>query len=109
MKKDPAIGINIYQFCVALLLFADDMVLFSSSRFGLQNGPDRLCEYCSNWGLVVNVEKTKYLVFKKGGQKSILDKWQYNGQTIETVTFLNILVLSFQAQENLVRVSNIIF
>ena len=42
MKEDPAIGINIYQFYIALLLFADDMVLFSSSRFGLQNGLDRL-------------------------------------------------------------------
>ena len=97
MKEDPAIGINIYQFYIALLLFADDMVLFSSSRFGLQNGLDRLCEYCSNWGLVVNVEKTKCLVFKKGGKKSIFDKWQYNGQTIETVTFLKYLGFVFSS------------
>lgn len=95
MKEDPTLGINIFHFYIALLLFADDMVLFSSNRFGLQAGLDRLLQYCNNWGLVVNVEKTKCLVFKKGGRKSILDKWYYDGFELETVTSFKYLGFVF--------------
>ena len=59
LQTDPNIGISIYQFYLALLLFADDMVLFSHNRFGLQAGLVKLNEYCNNCGLIVNVEKTK--------------------------------------------------
>ena len=95
MKEDPSLGIGIFHFYIALLLFADDMVLFSSNRFGLQAGLDRLLEYCNNWGLVVNVEKTKCLVFKKGGKKSVLDKWYYDGAELETVTSFKYLGFVF--------------
>ena len=46
-------------YTVVILLFADDMVLFSESRIGLQNGINRLNSYCIDWGLQVNVNKTK--------------------------------------------------
>ena len=95
MKEDPSLGINIYQLYISLLLFADDMVLFSSNRFGLQTGLDRLRDYCNNWGLVVNAEKTKCMVFKKGSNKSILDKWNYNGAELETVTSFKYLGFVF--------------
>ena len=85
LQTDPNIGISIYQFYLSLLLFADGMVLFSHNRFGLQTGLDKLYEYCNNWGLIVNVEKTKCLAFKKNGRTNILDKWYYNGEEIETV------------------------
>ena len=95
LQDDPNIGISIYQFYLALLLFADDMVLFSDSRSGLQAGLDKLHEYCINWGLTVNVEKTKCLVFKNNGRKNVLDKWFYNGEELETVSTFKYLGFVF--------------
>ena len=73
------------------------MVLFSENRFNLQVGLNKLHEYCNKWGLLVNVDKTKCLVFKKGGKKSILDKWHYNNQEIETVTTFKYLGFVFSS------------
>lgn len=63
---------SIYQFYLALLLFADNMVLFSDNRFGLKAGLDRLYDYCTDLGLIVNVEKTKCLAIKKNGKKKYI-------------------------------------
>ena len=58
-------GINIEQLQLYLLLFADDAVLFSESREGLQNNINNLESYCQKWNLTVNVEKTKLLFSEK--------------------------------------------
>ena len=95
MKNDPNVGISIYQFFMILLMFADDMVLVSDNRFGLQRGLDNLHSYCTDWGLEVNVEKTKCMVFKNGGKIGPLDRWTYNGFDIETVNSFKYLGFMF--------------
>ena len=85
MSIDPNVGISIYDFYLILLLFADDMVLFSHSRHGLQRGIDRLYKYCVDWGLIVSIQKTRCLVFKKGGKVSAQDVWSFNDEPLETV------------------------
>ena len=97
MKSDPDVGMSIYQFFIILLLFADDMVLFSDNRVGLQKGLDRLHSYCIDWGLQVNIDKTKCMVFKHGGKTNILDKWFYNGNAIETVSTFRYLGFVFSS------------
>ena len=79
------VGITIENCLLSIILFADDMAIFSLSRSGLQNGLNCLKDYCDGWGLVVNVDKTKCVAFKKGGKIAALDKWKYNGNEIETV------------------------
>ena len=49
-----------------LLLYADDIVVFSSTSDGLQRGLNILSDYCDNWKLVVNTDKTKIMVFRNG-------------------------------------------
>ena len=39
------------------LLYADDLVLLSISKEGLQKSLDSLNSYCKKWGLGVNLEK----------------------------------------------------
>lgn len=85
LKNDPNVGITIFDFFMLLILFADDMVLLSETKKGLQKGLDKLYDYCNDWGLSVNVEKTKCLVFKNGGKINKTEKWYYNGEIIETV------------------------
>ena len=46
------------------LLYADDLALGSTSLAGLQAQLDVLHDYARRWGLTVNVEKTKAVIFK---------------------------------------------
>ena len=41
------------------LMYADDLILFSESKDGLQQSLDNLKEYCDKWQLEVNTTKTK--------------------------------------------------
>ena len=85
LSKSEQVGIRFKDMMINLLLFADDMVLFSHSKKGLQNGLNGLEKYCDDWGLTVNVEKTKCIVFKKGGKLGKLDQWSYKKNPLETV------------------------
>lgn len=78
-------GLNIGDATIKLLMYADDLVLFAEDRVTLQDMIDKLAEYCRAWGLVVNLNKSKTLVFRNGGRKSIMDTWAFDGNVIETV------------------------
>ena len=78
-------GIDIEHLKLYLLLFADDAVLFSETREGLQNSLRSLENYCNKWNLTVNVEKTKIVVFRKGGALAQNDRWYFAEQEVEIV------------------------
>jgi len=61
-------GISLDTLKLFIIVYADDIVLFSESETGLQKGLDLLKEYCDQWKLTVNTQKTKVMVFKKGGR-----------------------------------------
>ena len=90
-------GITLEQLSLYLILFADDMVIFSDTPEGLQLSLslDRLHRYCDSWNLTVNSDKTKVMVFRKGGRLSNNEQWFYNGVTLEIVNQFNYLGLVF--------------
>ena len=47
-------------------MYADDLVLISRTKDGLQSQIDSLYEYCQKWKLRINVKKTKSMVFNRG-------------------------------------------
>ena len=53
---------------IFLLLNADDIVIFAESADDLHNSLDILCDYCQNWKLKVNIDKSMVITLKKGGQ-----------------------------------------
>ena len=63
----------------------------SETRERLQMSLIQLEEYCLKWNLYVNVEKTKIMIFQKGGVLNKLDKWFYAGNEIEIVNSFNYL------------------
>ena len=73
------------QLSMYLLMFADDTVSFSESVEGLQLSLNNLVSYCNKWDLTVNIDKTKIVVFKKGGILSRQEKWTYASETVEIV------------------------
>ena len=84
LTNDMNCGILLDDLILTSLLFADDMVIFSNTRKGLQYGLDALNEYCIYWGLTVNVQKTNCVAFKKGGKISKLDQWMYGEEILKT-------------------------
>ena len=60
-------GIEIEMVKMFMLLYADDIVLFGNSAEQLQDSLNLLSTYCQRWKLTVNINKTKVMVFRKGG------------------------------------------
>ena len=63
---------------VAVLAYADDIVIISNSAKGLQNLLDIVTEWCRNWRVCINVEKTKMMHFRKTRIKACTQKFYVN-------------------------------
>ena len=74
-------GIYIDENCpnIMMLLFADDMINCGDTVGNLQNLINKLQNYCSSWGLKVNVGKTKIMVFRRGGIIKRNERWFLDG------------------------------
>jgi len=48
-----------------MLLFADDIALFTTNPETLQNQPNQVHQYSCKWGLKINVNKTKICICEK--------------------------------------------
>ena len=68
-----------------LLLYADDIVLFSNDQCDLQKSLDVLHNYCQKWKLKVNVNKTKIMVFSSGGILRRNLSFLYDGKQIKSL------------------------
>lgn len=91
--QNGADGFDIGMLKLYLLLYADDIVIFAETSQGLQDGLDILADYCRKWKLTVNTDKTKIMVFRKGGNLSRNLSFSYEGNDIEIVqkfTYLGI-------------------
>ena len=75
---------------ISCLLYADDIVLLSTSEKGLQKAMDVTHAFCTKWKLQVNCLKTKILVFNSRNNTM---KLQFGNNTIyscQTVTYLGV-------------------
>ncbi|MEW8546895.1 MAG: reverse transcriptase family protein [Candidatus Thiodiazotropha sp.] len=70
---------------IFILLFADDTVLFSKSKEDLQHMLNIFENYCENWKLIVNISKTKVLIFTSGRYLQNLH-FYFKGIEIQQVT-----------------------
>jgi len=78
------------------LLYADDLVLLSESQTGLQSSLERLQQYCTKWGLQVNIDKTKVIIFNTGKTKSH-DRFTIGTHSIECVDNYKYLGINFNS------------
>lgn len=65
-------------------MYADDIILLSESKEGLQSALDVLQKFCMSWKLEVNSQKSKIIVFNSNG-KSFLNHFKIGNKTLETV------------------------
>ena len=87
-------GVDIGTYHLNCLLYADDVILLSQSGVGLQNCLKKLENYCADWCLNVNLDKTKVLVFNKAG-KLYKHEFKFNGKTVESVREYKYLGVTF--------------
>ena len=80
-----------------MLLYADDIAIFSNSAEELQSSLDVLSEYCLRWKLKVNVSKTKHLMFRKCGRIPRDIAIIYDGEPLEIVKVFKYLGIVFTA------------
>ena len=87
------------------LLYADDLVLLSNLKEGLQRSLDTLKNYSLSLGLELNLEKSKCIVFSKV-TKSDISKFFYNASQIETVRSYIYLGVKFHASGSFTEAKN---
>ena len=76
------------------LMYADDIVILSSSREGLQRRLDKLNLFCKEWCLDVNIDKTKIIIFNKNGTL-IKNEFKFENETLECVKHYRYLGVYF--------------
>ena len=79
--------------------WANDLLLMSTSKEGLQRCLDKLHGYCAKWGLEVNVSKTKSMVLSKSN--FISENFRYGNLDIECVRSIQYLGFSITYNLNL--------
>ena len=65
------------------LLWADDLILMSNTPEGLQTQLDQLLQYCSDWQMIVNILKTKVMIFGSKKASNQPHIFHFNHQVIE--------------------------
>ena len=98
---DKTCGIKINSETICHLLLADDLALISETRAGLQRLLNGFSNFCKQWHLVVNMDKTKFSVFNKHlALKTNTDEILYNGQPVEETTDYIYVGVNFSTSKN---------
>lgn len=66
------------------ILYADDLALFSMTKEGLQRSLDKIHKFAEERHLSINIEKSKTLIFNKGG-KFIKQSFSVNNKDLDSV------------------------
>ena len=86
---------------IFLLLFADDIALISTTPAGLQNQINNLVQVSNSLNLKVNSDKTKIVVFRKGGHLAKGEHWFLGGTKLEIVNSYKYLGFVFTTKLSL--------
>ena len=86
---------------IGCLLFADDLLILSETKEGLQHSLANLSNYCDNWQLVINVNKTKSMIFKQNYTKTEPSFVYYRNNQIQNVSEYTFLGITLKSNGNL--------
>lgn len=80
---------------IHVILYADDIANCADTVRNLQIQLNIVEIFCRNTGMVVNIDKTKIIVFRNGGFLRKDEKWFYKGEPIEAVSMYKYMGLMF--------------
>ena len=75
------------------LFFADDAILVTGTISGLKNKLNLIKMQSERMGLGVNLDKTKIVVFRKGGHLSKYEHWHYGTNNLNVINSYNVKYL----------------
>jgi len=78
------------------LFYADDMAAFSREPSGIKAILETLCSWSSEFKLQVNAQKTKIMVFRRGGRLPGGLRFEYNDKPLEIVAKYEYLGITLQ-------------
>ena len=84
---------------IPLLLYADDLILMSTSKEGLQRQIDAMAAFCAGRQLEVNLTKTKVVVFES--RRSDCAPFVYQDKEVDRVEEYRYLGFVFHATRNM--------
>lgn len=70
---------------VILLAYADDLVLFADSPFEVNRKLSVLNNYCNEFSLTVNTDKTKIVIFKKNRGHNPITAFRFGNEVVDVV------------------------
>ena len=80
---NSGIGVMVGKEKVAILMYADDIVLITESKKDLQRGMNIATNFGRKWRCRYNCKKTQVVVFGRGNKKK--DEWKMSGNKIDQV------------------------
>ena len=98
--------VNLDNQDLSCLLWADDLVLLSTSQGGLQNAIDKTHRFYNNLGLQMNTKKTKVMIFNSRGLKLTNEKIFLDGSPLEIVDSYQYLGIKFKPSGSMVLASS---
>ena len=84
---------------IPLLLYADDLILTSTTAAGLQKQLDALATFCKDRQLTVNLSKTKVVIFEARRSASV--EFKLNGNAVDREDHYRYLGFNFHATKNM--------
>ena len=82
---------------VDCLMYADDVILLSSSAAGFQQKLDSLQVFCEDWCLSINIDKTKVFIFNKAGRLVNTHRFVIFGNVVSCTNSYKYLGILFSA------------
>ena len=98
--NDLDLGIDVKGEKIALLLYADDIVLLSDNEVNMQNMLNTLHNWCKKWRVLINTEKSKSVHFRKGLRNRSDFVFKIGKNTIEIVEQYKYLGVIFQEKSD---------
>jgi hypothetical protein len=84
-RKGQAGGVVVGKEKVWSLAYADDLVVLAREEKGMKEMLGSMEKYMRRKKLTVNVEKSKMMVFRKGGGRRKINEWRWEKDKIEEV------------------------
>ena len=88
------------------LVYADDLLLLSEGKEGLQSCLDSLQMYCDSWKLKINVDKTKVIIFNNGKTDTKSLKFMIHNSEIEIIEKYKYLSVALFYNGNIKHAAN---
>ena len=82
---------------VNALMYADDLILLSDTKEGLQKQIDKMSDYCYKWKLTVDIKKTKTMIFNRGN-RLIKSDFTYKNTVVENTKQFKYLGFTISAK-----------